>query len=128
MSRDADVEDVLAAALRRARALADRDKAALTELHHPDLRWTTFRGAVLDRETYVHGNTDGSVVWRAQTLDGPEVVVAGDTAVLTATVHDSVELKGVAETFSLRLTQTWVRTPAGWRCLSGHAGPRLRTA
>jgi hypothetical protein len=22
---------------------------------------------------------------------------------------------------ALRLTQTWVRTPEGWRCLAGHA-------
>jgi ketosteroid isomerase-like protein len=125
VNRDADVEDVLAAALRRAGALADRDAAALTALHHPDLRWTTFLGDVLDRELYVSGNTEGSLIWRAQSLDDPEVAVVGDTAVLTAVVRDEVERDGVAESFTLRITQTWVRTAEGWRCLAGHAGPRL---
>ena len=128
MSRAADVEDVLAAALQRAQALADRDPVTLAALHHPDLRWTTFLGDVLDRESYVRGNTEGSLVWRAQSLVDPEVVVEGDTAVLTAVVRDDVERGGVAETFSLRLTQTWVRTSEGWCCLSGHAGPRLGAA
>jgi hypothetical protein len=31
---------------------------------------------------------------------------------------------GQAQTFTLRLTQTWVRSPQGWQCLAGHAGPR----
>lgn len=128
MSRAADVEDVLAAASQRAQALADRDAVALAALHHPELRWTTFLGDVLDRESYVRGNTDGSLVWRAQSLVEPEVVVEGDTAVLTAVVRDDVERDGAADTFSLRLTQTWVRTSDGWRCLAGHAGPRLGAA
>ena len=128
MSRDADVDDVLAAALQRAQALVDRDSATLTALHHPDLRWTTFLGDVLDRESYVRGNTEGNLAWRAQSFVDPEVVVEGDTAVLIAVVRDEVERDGISETFSLRLTQTWVRTSEGWRCLSGHAGPRLETS
>jgi Domain of unknown function (DUF4440) len=118
-----DEADVLAAARRRAQALVDRDATMLAELHHPALRWTTFRGDVLDRARYVRGNTESDLVWLGQQLDDPEVVVAGDTAVLTAMVHDEVERDGVSQTFSLRLTQTWIRTPEGWRCLAGHAGP-----
>jgi hypothetical protein len=122
-----DASDVLAAAERRAQALVDRDSVTLTALHHPDLRWTTFRGDVLDRDGYVRGNTRGSLVWRAQRLEEPIVVVEGDTAVLTAVVHDEVERDGASETLSLRLTQTWVRTADGWKCLAGHAGPRVES-
>ena len=124
MRRD-DASDVLAAAERRAQALVDLDPVTLTALHHPDLRWTTFLGDVLDRDGYVRGNTHGNLVWRAQRLEEPIVVVEGDTAVLTAVVHDEVERDGVSETLSLRLTQTWVRTADGWQCLAGHAGPRV---
>jgi ketosteroid isomerase-like protein len=116
---------VLAAAERRARALAGRDAETLRALHHPDLRWTTFRGDVLEREAYVRGNTEGELVWRAQRLEDVEVHVAGDTAVLTAIVVDEVERAGARETYRLRLTQTWVRGTDGWVCLAGHAGPRL---
>ena len=118
-----DEAEVLAAAHRRARALVERDAGTLVELHHPELRWTTFLGDVLDRARYVRGNTEGDLVWRAQRLADPEVVVAGDTAILTAMVQDEVERDGVSQTFSLRLTQTWIRSADGWVCLAGHAGP-----
>jgi len=51
---------------------------------HRNLRWTTHVGAVLDRDAYIAGNTDGSLVWRERRLEQPEVSVVGDTAILTA--------------------------------------------
>jgi ketosteroid isomerase-like protein len=113
--------EVLAAAEHRAAALAARDVDALRTLHHPDLRWTTHRGDVLDRDRYIAGNTSGELTWHAQHLEEPEVVVTGDVATLTALVVDEVSRGGDRQTFRLRLTQTWVRDEAGWRCLSGHA-------
>ena len=92
---------------------------------HPDLRWTTYTGLVLDRDSYIAGNTDGSLVWHAQRLEQPTVTVVGDTAVLTAVVVDEVEHEGKRETFRLRLTQTWVRSGGAWQCIAGHAGPPL---
>ena len=114
-------EEVTAAAMRRAAALAAGDEAALRLLMHPGLQWTNFRGMVLGYEDYITGNTRGGVQWRSQRLEGVTVVVAGDTAVLTAAVTDEVTRDGREQTFRLRLTQTWVRTPGGWRCLAGHA-------
>jgi hypothetical protein len=119
--READA--VLLAAGRRARALVERDGDALRALHHPDLRWTTYRGVVLDRDAYVRGNVEGDLVWRAQRLEDVEVLIAADTAVLVAVVDDEVERAGSRETHRLRLTQTWVRDGGTWRCLAGHAGP-----
>lgn len=114
-------EEVIAAAGRRAAALAAGDEAALRLLMHPRLQWTNFRGEVLGYEEYITGNTRGSLRWRSQRLDGVTVAVDGDTAVLTAAVTDEVTRNGREESFRLRLTQTWVRTAAGWRCLAGHA-------
>ena len=114
-------KEVTEAALRRAAALAAGDEAALRLLMHPRLQWTNFRGEVLGYEEYITGNTRGSLRWRSQRLDGVTVAVDGDTAVLTAAVTDEVTRNGREESFRLRLTQTWVRTPAGWRCLAGHA-------
>ena len=115
---------VLVAARRRASALVARDGDALRELMHEDLRWTTYLGDVLDRESYVRGNTTGELRWHGQELEDPDVVVHGDTAVVTAVVVDDVETGDGREVFRLRLTQTWVRQAGRWRCLSGHAGPR----
>ncbi|TVZ00841.1 nuclear transport factor 2 family protein [Trebonia kvetii] len=124
MTRDSADEEVVAeAAVRRAAALAERDEAALRELMHPGLQWTTFRGDVLDYEQYLAGNTRGELVWRAQRLDDVRVTVAGDTAVLTAWVTDEVTRGGQDLEFRVRLTQTWTRTAQGWRCIAGHASP-----
>ena len=114
-------QEVIAAAEERAAALVRRDKDALQRLMHPRLRWTTRLGLVLDRESYIDGNTSGSLNWRGQRLESPEVVVVGDAAILTATVVDEVEEAGDRQTFRLRLTQTWVRDQGTWQCLSGHA-------
>jgi Domain of unknown function (DUF4440) len=119
-----DEAGVLEAAEERAAALAAGDADELRRLMHPELRWTTYTGAVLDRDAYVAGNTEGSLVWHEQRFERPLVTVVGDTAVLTAIVIDEVERDGTRETFRLRLTQTWVREHGAWRCLAGHAGPR----
>ncbi len=113
--------EVLDAARRRAEALVAGDERALRGLMHPDLLWTTFRGEVLHCEQYLEGNLRGGLTWRAQRLEDARVAVTGDTAVLTAVVHDEVRRDGRDQTFTLRLTQTWVRTAEGWRCLAGHA-------
>jgi ketosteroid isomerase-like protein len=112
---------VTQAALRRAAALAAGDEAALRLLMHPDLRWTTLRGDVLGYEDYIIGNTRGNLRWRSQRLSDIEVTVVGEAAVLTAAVTDDITRNGQDRAFHLRLTQMWVRTPAGWRCVAGHA-------
>jgi ketosteroid isomerase-like protein len=115
-------QEVIEAALARAAALAARDEASLRRLMHPDLQWTTFNGSVLSYEEYIAGNTRGELVWHAQRLENVRVAVVGDTAVLTARVTDEVRKDGRDQVFALPLTQTWVRTAEGWRCLAGHAG------
>jgi ketosteroid isomerase-like protein len=116
-------DEIVAAAEARSRALVARDAEALRALHHPDLRWTTHRGEVRDRDRYVRGNTEEALVWRAQRLSEVDVVSVGDTAVLTALVHDEFERAGEPGAHSMRLTLTWVREDGTWRVLAGQAGP-----
>ena len=121
-----DEEQVLAAARARATALARGDAAALLQLLDERFRWTTHLGEVLDRTEYVTRNTGGDTVWHSQDLSEPRVVVVGDTAVLHCGVTDVV-VSGVhePEEFRMPMTQVWIRASNGWRCLAGHAGPRL---
>ena len=121
-----DEEQILAAARSRAAALARADAVALLDLLDERFRWTTHLGEVLNRTEYVTRNTRGKTVWLSQNLSNPRVVVVGDTAVLQAEVTDVVLSDDhETETFRMPMTQVWVRTPDGWRCLAGHAGPRL---
>jgi ketosteroid isomerase-like protein len=115
-------DEILAAAERRSRALVARDAPALRALHHPALRWTTHRGDVRDLDAYVAGNTEGELVWRDQRLSDVDVVVVGDTGVLTALVHDEYERAGTPGAHDMRVTLTWVREEGTWRVLAGQAG------
>lgn len=114
-------EEVVSAAVRRADALVAGDEEALRRLMHPGLQWTTLRGEVLGYADYIAGNVGGSLRWRSQRLDDVKVVIAGETAVLTAAVTDEVSRDGRDLVFRVRLTQTWARTPQGWQCIAGHA-------
>lgn len=118
-------EEVLAAARDRASALAAGDPERLAALLHPDFRWTSHVGRVFDRAEYVEANTGGTTVWRAQTLEDAEVVVVGETAVLRAVVDDEVVGPEGPIRHRMPVTQVWVWSEDGWRCLAGHAGPRL---
>ena len=116
---------MIACADRRSAALVAGDSAGLAEIMHPRLRWTTHTGRVLRRDEYVASNTQGDIRWLGQRMEDVEVEVFDDTAVLTALVTDDVRRgDGVSETLVMRLTLAWIRTGGGWRCVSGHAGPR----
>ena len=119
-------QQVIRAAEARAAALAEGDAKRLSELLHEDFRWTAHVGETYGRQEYIRRNTAGHTRWRSQVLRSPEVVVVGETAVLYAEVTDQV-LSGDddAETFRMPMTQVWVRSGGDWRCLAGHAGPRL---
>ena len=124
-----DQEDVLAAAVDRAAALAGRDERALRRLLHPEFGWISHLGDRFDLESYLASNRRRGNVWHGQRLRDPTVTVIGDTAVLRCTALDTVDVAARGpETFVMPMTQTWVRTPDGWRCLAGHAGPRLSTS
>lgn len=117
-------DEVISAAEERASALAAGNAERLAELLHEQFRWTSHRGDTYGREEYIRRNTSGQTVWRSQQLSAAEVAVVGDTAVLQAEVTDVVLVGDQSETFRMPMTQVWVRSEHGWRCLAGHAGPR----
>ncbi|MFC8681956.1 DUF4440 domain-containing protein [Microbacterium ureisolvens] len=107
----------------RAAALARGDAAALTRLLHRDFHWTSHRGDHFDRDAYIEANTGGAVRWHQQRLEDLDVVVVDGTAVVSCTVMDDVTTSDGRTRNRMPVTQTWVRTSAGWECLAGHAGP-----
>ena len=117
-------EQVIKAAEARASALADADADRLSALLHEEFRWTAHVGETYSRQEYIRRNTEGDTVWRSQDLSGADVVVVGDTAVLYAEVTDVVLADDGSETFTMPMTQVWVRQDGDWKCLAGHAGPR----
>lgn len=120
------VKDVLGRVRERAAALVAGDRRGLEEILHPRLCWITHLGAVLNREAYVRGNTEGDLRWLGQRLIDPEVIIEGGTAVVISVVEDVVSrAEATPETFWMRLSLVWVRERGTWVLLAGHAGPRV---
>jgi hypothetical protein len=94
-------------------------------LLHVDFRWTSHTGEDFDRAAYVKSNTGGRTQWLKQDLGDPDVVVIGNAAVVRTVVMDAINTETGSETFRMPMTQFWVRMGSRWRCLAGHAGPRL---
>ena len=101
------------------------DASSLGELLHAEFRWTSHTGESFDRASYLESNAGGRTRWRGQDLGDAEVLVVGDAAVLRTVVTDTIDRADGTETYRMPMTQFWVRTGDGWRCLAGHAGPRL---
>jgi hypothetical protein len=64
------------------------------------------------------------VAWRSQQLRDVHIEIVDDTAILTAVVTDTVHRDDHDQTFTMRLTQAWIRPHGEWVCLAGHAGPQ----
>ena len=99
-------DEVLAAAARRAEALALGHAAALRELLHPDFIRTSHTGHVFDRERYLRSNIGGPNKWRGQQLHEPRIVAVGDVAVIHYKVSDVVETATGVGRHDMWTTQT----------------------
>jgi ketosteroid isomerase-like protein len=65
------------------------------------------------------GSTDLKL--SANITENVEVRIAGQTAVLTGTLHQQGSYKEKSFDVMLRVTDTWVKTETGWKILAGHA-------
>ena len=118
-------EQVLDAARERAAALVASDATALKRLLHPYFRWTSHTGEQFDRDSYIAANTGGATRWSGQGLGNPEILIVGESAVLRALVIDEIKDASGIRLYRMPMTQVWVHTREGWKCLAGHAGPLI---
>jgi Domain of unknown function (DUF4440) len=121
------VADVVAAAERRAAALARQDWASLERELHSEFRYVNAEGRRLDRDGYLAFVRNGLFRWNEQRLEDIQVTVIGSTAVLTAQVHDDLQVGDERHELVFATTQTYVLEDGRWLYLAGHTGP-IRTA
>lgn len=53
--------------------------------------------------------------------DDVQVLIEGNTAILTGKLYQKGSYKQRSFDVVLLVTDTWIRTPAGWKILAGHA-------
>jgi ketosteroid isomerase-like protein len=103
------------------------DAATIDRIQHPDMVLVLGDGRVLTKADHIAAARDGKIRYEIQDEEpGTQVVrVLGDTAVVTALLR----LKGTNEglPFDRRVwfSDTYVRTPKGWKYFFGQASLRL---
>ena len=125
----ADAQAVAALDVAYQAAVKANDDRAMATILHPDFTLVIGSGAVIGREALLASARDKTTIYERQDEDpGTQTVrVYGDTAVVTARLW----LKGAAPdgsgAFDRRLwfSDTYVRTPQGWRYAFGQASTSL---
>ena len=108
-------------------AVKHNDAATIDRIQHPDMVLVLGDGRVLTKADHVQAAREKKITYEIQDEEpGTQVVrIHGDTAVVTALLR----LKGTTDgaPFDRRVwfSDTYVRTPAGWKYFFGQASLRL---
>ena len=104
-------------------AVKRNDHAAMARILHDDFVLILGNGTVVSRDQLLDGARSGRIVYERQDEEpGSQTVrVWGDTAVVTALLHLRGTNDGTAFDRRLWFSDTYVRTPTGWRYALGQA-------
>ncbi len=108
-------------------AVKHNDAATIDRIQHPDMVLVLGDGRIFTKADHVQAAREKKVVYEIQDEEpGTQVVrVHGDTAVVTALLRLKGTNEGVPFDRRLWFSDTYVRTPAGWKYFFGQASLRL---
>lgn len=109
-------------------AVKHHDVETIDRTLHPDMTLILGDGRVVTREDHLQAAREKSIRYEVQDEDpGTQFVrVSGDTAVVTARLWIKGTKDGVAFDRRLWFSDTYVRTPQGWKYFFGQASLPLR--
>ncbi len=128
MDTEADRKAVAALDTEYQAAVGRNDVATIERIHHPDMVLVLSNGTVITGRQLEQAARDKTRTYEQQVeVDDSQVVrVAGDTAVVTAKLWlKGARKNGEAFDYKLWFSDTYVRTPTGWRYFFGQAGAPL---
>ena len=114
-SRSADEETVAALDTRYQSAVRRNDAAEMDRLLHDDFVLVTGKGKVYTKADLLAEARSGRYVYERQEDGQQRVRVWGDTAVVTALLWAKGSEDGRPFEYRLWFSDTYVRTPAGWK-------------
>jgi ketosteroid isomerase-like protein len=127
-SSDDDKKLVAALDTQYQAAVEKNDAETMARIHHDDMILVLSNGTVQTGAFLEKKARDKAFTWEHQVeVDNSQVVrVSGDTAVVTAKLWlKATRVKGEPIDFKLWFSDTYVRTPTGWRYFFGQAGAPL---
>jgi len=126
---DADRAAVAALDTEFQAAVKANDAATMDRILHPDMVLVTGTGKLFDKAAHLAEARDEERIYDHQEeIAGTQSVrVHGDTAVVTALLWISGRARASGEPFDYKLwfSDTYVRTPQGWKYWFGQAAQRL---
>jgi ketosteroid isomerase-like protein len=102
-------------------AVAKNDAAAMDRLLADDFVLVTGKGKVFSKADLLNEARSGKTVYERQEDSSQKVRVWGDTAVVTALLWEKGSEDGKPFEYKLWFSDTYVRTPSGWRYVFGQA-------
>jgi len=127
-SVDEDKETVAALDTRYQAAVEKNDAETMARIHHDRMFLVLSDGTVQTGAFLEQRARDRVYTWEHQVeVDNSRVVrIWGDTAVVTAKLWlKGTKTTGGAVNFKLWFSDTYIRTPTGWRYVFGQAGAAL---
>ena len=106
-------------------AVKKNDAATMDRILADDFFLVTGRGKTYTKADLLKEARAGKVVYEHQEDTNQSVRVWGDTAVVTALLWAKGTEDGKAFDYKLWFSDTYVRTPAGWRYVFAQASTRL---
>jgi ketosteroid isomerase-like protein len=120
-SRAADEQAVAALDTQYQAAVAKNDAAAMDRILADDFVLVTGKGKVFTKADLLNEARSGKTVYEKQEDSSQKVRVWGDTAVVTALLWEKGTEDGKPFDYRLWFSDTYVRTPSGWRYVFGQA-------
>jgi ketosteroid isomerase-like protein len=108
-------------------AVKHHDVETIDRIQHPDMILVLGDGRIFTKADHVQAARDKKIHYEIQDEDpGTQTVrVLGDTAVVTARLWLKGTSEGAAFDRRLWFSDTYVRTPAGWKYFFGQASLKL---
>lgn len=125
-----DQQAVAALDTRYQKAVKENDAATMAEILLDDFVLVTGRGTVYTKADLLKSARDQEIVWEQQDEEpGSQTVrLWGDTAVVTAKLWLKYRAEGQPVDKKLWFSDTYVRTPQGWRYAFGQSSIALPAA
>jgi ketosteroid isomerase-like protein len=117
-------EEVIAADKKLNALLQARNAKEADALYFDDFILTTSVGKPKTKQDILKEITNSAVQMEINETTDVKVRLHGNTAVLTAVLRQKGTYNEKAFDVQLLVTDTWVKTPAGWKLLAGHAGKK----
>ena len=106
-------------------AVKRNDAAAMDRILADDFVLVTGKGKSYNKADLLHAAREKSETYEHQEDTNQTVRVYGDTAVVTALLWIKGKNKAAAYDYKLWFSDTYARTPHGWRYVFGQASTRL---